>query len=61
MLENANPSTRVMIMRSFLAQSGARSPAMAMMMLQREYPEATEDERQAAIVSCPPVQRHGER
>ena len=37
MLENANPSTRVMIMRSFLAQSGARSPTVAMMMLQREY------------------------
>jgi hypothetical protein len=51
MLENSDTSTRVMIMRSFLAQSGARSPTVAMMMLQREYPEASEEERKAAIVS----------
>ena len=51
MLENSDTSTRVMIMRSFLAQSGARSATVAMMMLQREYPEATEEERKAAIVS----------
>ncbi len=59
MLENADTSTRVMIMRSFLAQSGARSPTVAMMMLQRAYPEATEDERKAAITGSPPPQRQG--
>lgn len=59
MLENANPSTRVMIMRSFLAQSGARSPTVAMMMLQREYPDATEEERKAAIVNSQQPQRQG--
>jgi hypothetical protein len=51
MLEKADVNTRIMIMRSFLAQSGARSPSVAMMMLAREYPEATEDERKAAIES----------
>lgn len=51
MLEHADNATRVLIMRSFLAQSGARSPAGAMMMLRREYPEASDDERRAAIAS----------
>ena len=57
MLENSDTSTRVMIMRSFLAQSGARSATVAMMMLQRESPEATEEERKAAIVSSQQGQR----
>lgn len=51
MAEEPDNATRIMIMRSFLAQSGARSPSVAMMMLQRAYPEATEDERKAAITS----------
>jgi hypothetical protein len=60
MFENSDTSTRVMIMRSFLAQSGARSAPVAMMMLQREYPQATEEERKAAIVSSQQGQRQAQ-
>lgn len=51
MPQQSSETTRIMLMRSFLAQSGARSAQIAMMMLKREYPEATEDERKAAITS----------
>jgi hypothetical protein len=51
MAEETDNTTRIMIMRSFLAQSGARSPAVALMMLQRAYPDATETERKQAITS----------
>ena len=49
MPDNPDATMRVMIMRSFLAQSGARSPGVALMMLRREYPDAPDEERQAAI------------
>lgn len=56
MPQDSNLTTRIMLMRSYLAQSGARSPQVALMMLERAYPDASEDERKAAIVSSQPGQ-----
>lgn len=51
MPQDDTESTRILIMRSYLAQSGARSTRVAEMMLERAYPDASVEERRAAIRS----------